>query len=92
MTKTTLNQAIEICTESLNHIFSAKGQSKRVESIELSNNYWIVTLGFLLLDDEIDYKIFKVNAETGIIESMQPLNLDAFLLKFIKQKRELSTE
>jgi len=44
-----------------------------LEEVELKGEYWYVTLGILknvLLYDQKDYKVFKVDAKTGRVESM----------------------
>lgn len=59
----------------------------RLEEVELSENrqFWLITLGFNRQRDqaknplgmagipqyEREYKIFKINSETGIVESMK---------------------
>ncbi len=45
----------------------------RLEEIELVGEIWHITLSFSkpsLVYEEKDYKIFKVNSNTGIVESM----------------------
>jgi hypothetical protein len=46
-----------------------------IEEIELSEDerHWFITMGFPinLLIGSKEYKIFKVNAESGIVESMK---------------------
>lgn len=47
--------------------------SMTLEEIELREDYWYVTLGIPksgYLYDQKDYKVFKVNAKTGAVESM----------------------
>jgi hypothetical protein len=44
-----------------------------LEEIELRGDFWYVTLGIPrggLVYDQKDYKVFKVNAKTGIVEAM----------------------
>ena len=48
--------------------------SMTLEEIELKGDYWYVTLGIPrtggLVYDLKDYKLFKINAKTGNVESM----------------------
>ena len=44
-----------------------------LEEIELKGDYWYITLGIPkggLVYDQKDYKVFKVHAKTGNVESM----------------------
>lgn len=52
-------------------------QRVTVEEVEMDERYWLITLGFSEQSFSInnprnkDYKLFKVNKETGDIESMK---------------------
>ena len=68
---------------SLQSILEYKIQDLRLEEVELSEDrkYWLITLGFIanttgeeesfFSKKEREYKVFKVNAETGKVESMK---------------------
>ncbi|NER04808.1 MAG: hypothetical protein F6K17_20500 [Okeania sp. SIO3C4] len=69
--------------QSLQSILEYKIQDLRLEEVELSEDrkYWLITLGFItttageeesfFLKKERDYKVFKIHAETGEVESMK---------------------
>ena len=47
--------------------------SLSLEEIELKGEFWYVTLGLPkggLIYDQKEYKVFKINAKTGHVESM----------------------
>jgi hypothetical protein len=49
------------------------GSSLSLEEIELKGDYWFVTLGIPkggVIYDQKEYKVFKVHAKTGNVESM----------------------
>ncbi len=50
----------------------------RLEEVELSDDkrYWLITLGFdrsdrSILSSDREYKLFKINSETGEVEAMK---------------------
>ncbi len=69
--------------QSLPGLLEYKVQDLRLEEVEFSEDrkYWLITLGFIanttgeeesfFSKKERDYKVFKVNAETGKVESMK---------------------
>lgn len=69
--------------QSLQGLLEYQIKDLRLEEVEFSEDrkYWLITLGFIanttgeeesfLLKKERDYKVFKVNAETGEVESMK---------------------
>lgn len=69
--------------QSLQSILEYKIQDLRLEEVEFSEDrkYWLITLGFIanttgeeesfFSKKERDYKVFKVNAETGKVEAMK---------------------
>lgn len=69
--------------QSLQGLLEYQIKDLRLEEVELSEDrkYWLITLGFItttvgaeesfFLKKERDYKVFKVNAETGEVESMK---------------------
>ncbi|MDY7004003.1 MAG: hypothetical protein SWX82_08585 [Cyanobacteriota bacterium] len=69
--------------QSLPGLFEYKIKELRLEEVEFSEDrkYWLITLGFIanttgeeesfFSKKERDYKVFKVNAETGEVESMK---------------------
>ncbi|NEP82228.1 MAG: hypothetical protein F6K39_31245 [Okeania sp. SIO3B3] len=69
--------------QSLPGLFEYKIKELRLEEVELSEDrkYWLITLGFItttageeesfFLKKERDYKVFKIHAETGEVESMK---------------------
>ena len=68
---------------SLPGLFGYQIKELRLEEVELSEDrkYWLITLGFIanttgeeesfFSKKERDYKVFKVNAETGEVESIK---------------------
>ncbi|GGA20550.1 hypothetical protein [Okeania sp. KiyG1] len=69
--------------QSLQSILEYKIEDLRLEEVEFSEDrkYWLITLGFIanttgeeesfFSKKERDYKVFKVNAETGKVEAMK---------------------
>lgn len=69
--------------QSLQGLLEYQIKDLRLEEVELSEDrkYWLITLGFItttgeeeesfFLKKNRDYKVFKINAETGKVESMK---------------------
>jgi len=69
--------------QSIQSILEYKIQDLRLEEVEFSEDrkYWLITLGFIanttgeeesfFLKKEREYKVFKINAETGKVEAMK---------------------
>ncbi|MCS7067218.1 MAG: hypothetical protein RMK51_02180 [Meiothermus sp.] len=80
-----VKEAVKIATEYIQTLFSEKQIPElRLEEVELSpdNQFWEVTLSFVVREPTAylslgdaartrEYKIFRINAETGQVQSMK---------------------
>lgn len=80
-----VKEAVKIATEYIQTLFSERQIPElRLEEVELSadNQFWEVTLSFVVREPTAylslgdaartrEYKIFRINAETGQVQSMK---------------------
>ncbi|MGK0618578.1 hypothetical protein [Meiothermus cerbereus] len=80
-----VKEAVKIATEYIQTLFSEKQIPElRLEEVELTpdNQFWEVTLSFVVREPTAylslgdaartrEYKIFRINAETGQVQSMK---------------------
>jgi hypothetical protein len=74
-----VKQAVDIASRYLISLFADKAPSNvQLEEVELSEDekYWFITLSFMemlpfLVNPRKSYKLFKINADTGQVQSMK---------------------
>lgn len=73
-----VKQAVDIASQYLISLFADKAPSNiQLEEVELSEDekYWFITLSFTetvpFLVPRKSYKLFKINADTGQVQSMK---------------------
>jgi hypothetical protein len=74
-----VKQAVDIASQYLIALFADKAISNiQLEEVELSEDekHWLITLSFtesqqILFPPRKSYKLFKINADTGQVQSMK---------------------